>query len=123
MYIPISPVARSPPQYGSRCGVKRAMSPLCLIKTPLPHQLLPHQSLQPRHEAPKPSTSAPLPPPTRRRAKTRPADPPLPNRHVNSAERLVTKGRQVVPIPQLECVGGDGKGKYEVDVKRIAKKK
>jgi hypothetical protein len=30
----------------------------------------------------------------------------------------LTKGRRVAPIPQLKCVGGDGMGKYEVDVMR-----
>ncbi|KAH0609676.1 uncharacterized protein H6S33_013162 [Morchella sextelata] len=31
---------------------------------------------------------------------------------------MMTKGRRVDPIPQLKCVGGDGMGRYEVDVMR-----
>ncbi|KAI5842657.1 hypothetical protein DFP73DRAFT_608328 [Morchella snyderi] len=31
---------------------------------------------------------------------------------------MMTKGRRVSPIPQLKCVGGDGRGRYEVDVMR-----
>lgn len=31
---------------------------------------------------------------------------------------MMTKGRRVAPIPQLKCVGGDGMGRYEVDVMR-----